>query len=72
VKPVLTTIEKGLFIKQIGRLAAADQETLRKLPGNILGFESETPRVEAGSKAAHPVPRVACAGAQPTFVINAL
>ena len=37
LKPVLTTIEKGLVIKQLGRLAAADQEILRKLLGIILG-----------------------------------
>ena len=37
LKPVLTTIEKGLVIKQLGRLAAADQEILRKLLGIIFG-----------------------------------
>jgi mRNA interferase MazF len=37
LKPVLTTIEKGLVIKQLGRLAAADQEILRKVLGIILG-----------------------------------
>ena len=37
LKPVLTTIEKGLVIKQLGRLAAADQEILRKLLDTILG-----------------------------------
>ena len=37
LKPVLTTIEKGLVIKQLGRLAASDQEILRKLLGIILG-----------------------------------
>jgi mRNA interferase MazF len=37
LKPVLTTIEKGLGIKQLGRPAAADQEILRKLLGIILG-----------------------------------
>lgn len=37
LKPVLTTIEKGLVIKQLGQLSAADQEILRKLLGIILG-----------------------------------
>ena len=37
LKPVLTTIEKGLVIKQLGRLAAADQDILRKVLGIILG-----------------------------------
>ncbi len=37
LKPVLTTIEKGLVIKQLGRLATTDQEKLREVLDTILG-----------------------------------
>jgi len=37
LKPVLTTIEKGLVIKKLGRLATADREKLREVLDTILG-----------------------------------
>jgi len=36
-KPVLATIERGLVIKKLGRLATADREKLRKVLDTILG-----------------------------------
>jgi mRNA interferase MazF len=36
-KPVLTTIEKGLIVKKLGRLVAADKEKLRGVLNTILG-----------------------------------
>jgi mRNA interferase MazF len=37
LKPVLATIEKGLVIKKLGRLAPEDQEKLREVLDAILG-----------------------------------
>ena len=36
-KPVLTTIERGLVIKKLGRLATADRDKLREVLDTILG-----------------------------------
>ena len=36
-KPPLTTIEKGLVLKKLGRLARPDREQLREILRNILG-----------------------------------
>jgi len=36
-KPVLATIERGLVIKKLGRLATADREKLREVLDTILG-----------------------------------
>lgn len=36
-KPVLTTIERGLVIRKLGRLTAADQTKLREVLDTILG-----------------------------------
>ena len=37
VKPVITTIEKGLVIKKLGQLQAADQDQLRRIVKTIIG-----------------------------------
>jgi len=37
LKPVLATIERGLVIKHLGRLATADREKLRKVLDTFLG-----------------------------------
>jgi len=37
LKPVLATIERGLVLRKLGRLADEDRATLRKLLGEILG-----------------------------------
>lgn len=37
LKPVLTTIEKGLVIKKLGQLATADQDKLREVLATTLG-----------------------------------
>ena len=37
LKPVLTTIENGLIIKKLGRLATADREKLQEVLDTILG-----------------------------------
>lgn len=36
-KPVFTTIEQGLILRVMGRLAAADTATLRRLIGHAIG-----------------------------------
>ena len=36
-KPVLTTIERGLVIRKLGRLTTADQDKLREVLDTILG-----------------------------------
>ncbi len=36
-KPLLTTIEKGLVLQKLGRLADPDREQLRQILRNILG-----------------------------------
>ena len=37
VKPVITTIEKGLVIKKLGQLQPADQDQLRQIVKTIIG-----------------------------------
>ena len=37
IKPVITTIEKGLVIKAMGKLAGEDQRALREAVANIIG-----------------------------------
>jgi hypothetical protein len=37
MKPVFTTIEKGLVIKRLGRLAKKDEQALREALQKILG-----------------------------------
>ncbi len=37
IKPVITTIEKNLVIKVMGKLSSADQQTLHQALGTILG-----------------------------------
>ena len=37
VKPVITTIEKGLIIKKLGKLQQADQDQLRQIVNTIIG-----------------------------------
>lgn len=37
LKPVFTTIEQGLVVRAMGRLAAADAKTLRDVIGNVIG-----------------------------------
>ena len=37
LKPVFTTIEQGLVLRVIGKLAAADSKTLREVVGDVMG-----------------------------------
>ncbi len=37
IKPVITTIEKGLVIKSMGKLSGEDQRSLREAVGVIVG-----------------------------------
>jgi hypothetical protein len=37
MKPIFTTIEKGLAIKRLGKLAKKDEQTLRDALKKILG-----------------------------------
>jgi mRNA interferase MazF len=37
IKPVLTTLEKTLVIKTLGKLELGDRKTLNELLGNIIG-----------------------------------
>lgn len=37
LKPVVATIERGLVLRKLGRLAEEDRATLRKVLGDILG-----------------------------------
>jgi mRNA interferase MazF len=37
VKPVIATLERGLVIRQLGRLAEEDQAALRRALGQIIG-----------------------------------
>jgi hypothetical protein len=37
VKPIFTTVEKGLVIKQLGRISDNDRSALRAALKNILG-----------------------------------
>ena len=45
MKPVLTTIERGLVIKKLGSLGSQDQQTLSAILGVILG-RSYTPKTQ--------------------------
>lgn len=37
LKPVFTTIEQGLVVRLMGKLAAADAKTLRKIASKVIG-----------------------------------
>ena len=37
IKPLITTLEQGLVIKQLGRLSANDQAALRLVIGQVIG-----------------------------------
>jgi len=37
LKPVVATIERGLVLRKLGRLAGEDRDTLRRVLGEILG-----------------------------------
>lgn len=37
LKPVFSTIEQGLVLRVMGRLSAADLQTLQRLLENVLG-----------------------------------
>ncbi len=37
MKPIFTTIEKGLVIKKLGKLTKKDEQTLREALQKILG-----------------------------------
>jgi mRNA interferase MazF len=37
IKPVMTTVEKGLILRQLGRLEQTDRTTLRRMLQAILG-----------------------------------
>ena len=37
LKPVFTTIEQGLVVRVMGKLAATDIKTLREIVGDVIG-----------------------------------
>lgn len=37
VKPIITTVQSSLILRQLGTLASADQKQLKDLVGNIVG-----------------------------------
>ena len=37
IKPIITTIEKGLVLKMLGQLKEVDRQTLRSIINSIIG-----------------------------------
>jgi mRNA interferase MazF len=45
IKPILTTIERGLVIRKLGQFSQSDQQTLQQILQTILGQSAKAPTI---------------------------